>query len=156
MSWSDLKRKYKGVELTEFLIIEYISLGCYRELELKYNVSKPCIESAIKANLEYVRDEKPYLYELYKDKVAWNKKNGAKLVKKRPKKYNTYGIYCKGLKPFKPQMFETLPAQMNYKEFLDLMLKYNTGNRTGDDLIHIAAKYGTRVYRLIKNKKVFI
>ena len=156
MSWSDLKRKYKGVELTEFLIIEYISLGCYRELGEKYNVSKDCVSTVIKANLDQVNAEKPYLYELYKYKVKYNQNNSASMVKKRPKKYNTYGIYCEGLKPFKPQMFETLPAQMNYKEFLDLMLKYNTGNRSGDELIKIAAKYGTRVYRLIKNKKVFI
>jgi len=54
-------------------------------------------------------------------------------------------------------MFEALQVEMNYdKEFLNLMLKYNTGEQTWDELVKIAAKYGTRVYRLIKNKKVFI
>lgn len=154
MNWEEVKSKYNGVEFSEFLMIEYIALGCYRELEIKYDVSKTCIKAAIKANIEHVKEEKPYIYELYKDKVAWNRKNGAK---KRSRKYNTYGIYCEGLKPFEPRMFETLPAQMNYdKEFLNLMLKYNTGERTGDELVKIAAKYGTRVYRLIKDKKVFI
>lgn len=155
--WNAIKSKYIGVELSEFLMIEYISVGCYKELEEKYKVSKTCIKAAIKANLEDVKKDKPYIYELYKDKVKYNKENGAKFAKNRPKKYNTYGIYCDGLKSFEPKMFKTLPAQMNYdKEFLNLMLQYNTGNRTGDDLVNIAKKYGTKVYRVIKNKKVFI
>jgi len=77
--------------------------------------------------------------------------------KKRLEKYNTYGKECDKLKSFDPKMFETLPAEMEYNgEFLKLILKYNTGNKTGDDLVKIAAKHGTRVYNLIKNKKVFI
>lgn len=155
--WNAIKSKYIGVELSEFLMIEYISLGCYKELEEKYKVSKTCIKAAIKANLEDVKKDKPYIYELYKDKVKYNKENGAKFAKNRPKKYKTYGSECEELKPFTPKMFETLPAEMEYnKEFLKLMLGYNTGDRTGDDLVEIAAKYGTRVYNLIKSKKVFI
>jgi len=153
MSWSDLKSKYNGVELSELLLIEYVALNSYKGLEEKYNVSKTSIITAINVNLDHIRAEKPYLYELYKYKTEYNRKNGARLAKKRPKKYNTYGDE---LKPFTAKMFETLPAQMEYKEFLDLMLKYNTGDRTGDQLVKIAAKYGTRVYNLIKNKKVFI
>ena len=157
MNWNELKSKYSGAALSEILIIEYVTLGSYKELGEKYNVSKDCVSTTIKANLEQVKAEKPYLYELYKYKVKYNQNNSAAMVKNRPKKYNTYGIYCEGLKHFEPKMFETLPVEMNYdKEFLNLMLKYNTGDRTGDQLVKIAAKYGTRVYRVIKNKKVFI
>lgn len=157
MNWDDVKSKYSGAALSEFLIIEYVFMGSYQALGEKYNISKDSIAIAIKANLDYVKEEKPYLYEMYKDKIRYNKQNCASMVKKRPKKYNTYGIYCDGLKPFDPKMFETLPAEMEYnKEFLKLILKYNTGNRTGNDLVKIAAKHGTRVYNLIKNKKVFI
>lgn len=157
MSWPDLKTKYNGVELSEFLLIEYVALGCYSELERKYNVSRHCISTAINANIDHVKKEKPYLYEVYKDKIEYNKKNGAMLAKKRPKKSKTHDIECEGLKPFDPKMFEDLPAEMEYnKEFLKLILKYNTGDRTGNDLVKIAAGHGTRVYNLIKNKKVFI
>lgn len=157
MSWSDLKRKYNGVELSEFMIIEYIAVGSYQEVGKKYNVSKDFISTSIKANLQHVKEEKPYLYELYKYKTEYNRKNGAKLAKKRPKKYNTYGSECEELKPLTSKVLQTLPAQMVYKEFLDLMLRYNTGDRTGDDLVKMAAKYGTRVYRLRNNgSKKFI
>jgi len=157
MNWDDIKSKYSGAALSEFLIIEYVFVGSYQALGEKYNISKDSIAIAIKANLDYVKEEKPYLYEMYKDKIKYNKQNCISMVKNRPEKYNTYGIYCEGLKPFEPKMFETLPAEMNYdKEFLNLMLKYNTGDRTGEQLVKIAARYGTKVYRLIKNKKVFI
>lgn len=157
MNWGEFKSKYSGPKLSEVLIIDYLMLGNYVELGKKYNASKDCVSTAIKANLEEVKAEKPYLYELYKYKVKYNKENGARLAKERSKKYNTYAIYCEGLKHFEPKMFETLPAQMDYdKEFLNLMLQYNTGDRTGNDLVKIAAKHGTRVYRVIKNRKVFI
>jgi|GEM_PF-2407478 len=157
MSWPDLKTKYNGVELSEFLLIEYVTLGCYSELERKYNISRHCISTALNANIDYVKKEKPYLYELYKDKTEYNRKNGATLAKKGHKKHKTHSIECDELKPFDPKIFETLPAEMEYnKEFLKLILKYNTGDRTGDDLVKIAAEHGTRVYNLIKNKKVFI
>lgn len=157
MNWDELKNKYSGVELSEFLMIEYVALNSYKELEEKYNVSKTSIITAINANLDHVKLEKPYLYELYKYKTEYNRKNGARRAKNRPKKYKTYGSECEELKPFTAKIFKTLPAQMNYdKEFLNLMLQYNTGNRTGEDLVNIAKKHGTRVYRVIKNKKVFI
>jgi len=79
------------------------------------------------------------------------------MKKKLPNKYDSHGRECEKLKYFDPKIFETLPAEMEYNgEFLKLILKYNTGNKTGDDLVKIAAKHGTRVYNLIKNKKVFI
>jgi len=155
MSWSDLRRKYNGVELSELLLIEYVALNSYKGLEEKYNVSKTSIITTINANLEHIKEEKPYLYELYKYKTEYNRKNGARLVKNRPKKYKRYGD--EELEPFDTKMFEKLPAEMDDKEFIDLMLRYNTGNRSGNDLIKIAAKHGTRVYRKRNNgSKKFI
>ena len=97
--WIEIRNKYKGQELTEFLIIQYVSLGKYSLVAERFNVSVNTMRVHINKYLQDVKYEKPYIYDLYIYKL--NKEDMLDFSGRK----------------FTPQIFETFPSRIKYEDF---------------------------------------
>ena len=132
--WNELTSKYQKADLAERLMIEYFSEGSYVKVAKKYNVTSTCIISNINKYIAVVYEEKPYIVDLYKAKAQENKIKGSM---DEPR-----------LKKFDIRMFETLPVEMEYTKFLDVVRKYDTDMLTGEYLARLAKKNDIKLYNI--------
>lgn len=66
MAWSDLKRKYVGLELAKMLMEEYLKLGSHDKIARKYDINRETITSYFHRNKDEIEKRYPQLYEDYK------------------------------------------------------------------------------------------
>lgn len=128
--WQEITKKYQGRALTEYLMIQYIKIGKYFDLAKKYGVATSVISENIKMYAAEVKYDKPYLYELYKDKI-------------RESKINNYSG-----KKFNPRLFQKLPKEMEYTKLLSILKDYNTNNLTGNDVVNLAKQNSIKLYNI--------
>jgi len=95
----------------------------------------------VKSHLEYIQEHYPEIYKEYSLKIKENNKKGIKNKKSEEsrRKQRDYLLY------FDSTVFEELPKQIEYDDFLSWCVKFNTGELTGVDLINMAKKNGIRV-----------
>lgn len=125
--WKEITTKYQGRALTEYLMMQYIKSGKYSKLGKEYGVAASVISDNIKKYIEDVKYDKPYLYELYEDKIKINNYSG---------------------KRFDPRLFQKLPKEMEYTKLLSILKDYNTKNLTGNDVINLAKQNSIKLYNI--------
>lgn len=125
--WKEITKKYQGRALTEYLMMQYIKSGKYSKLGKEYGVAASVISDNIKKYIEDVKYDKPYLYELYEDKIKINNYSG---------------------KRFDPRLFQKLPKEMEYTKLLSILKDYNTKNLTGNDVINLAKQNIIKLYNI--------
>lgn len=142
--FNELRMKYTPYELSEFLMKEYITLGTYVQLEMKYNVNRPSIKYHINKHIEDVKYEKPYIYELYVYKNKYNKINKSN----KPKKATTELVNERDKKKkLSLEHFKELPRKVSYDNLRDWALEnFNTDKVTGEELIEMAQKQDIKVF----------
>ena len=128
--WQDITKKYQGRALTEYLMMQYIKYGKYSKLGKEYGVAASVISDNIKKYIEEVKYDKPYLYELYEDKI-------------RESKINNYSG-----KIFDLRLFQKLPKEMEYTKLLSILKDYNTKNITGNDVVNLAKQNSIKLYNI--------
>ena len=125
--WKEITKKHQGRALTEYLMMQYIKSGKYSKLGKEYGVAASVISDNIKKYIEDVKYDKPYLYELYEDKIKINNYSG---------------------KRFDPRLFQKLPKEMEYTKLLSILKDYNTKNLTGNDVINLAKQNSIKLYNI--------
>ncbi|MEG0133085.1 MAG: hypothetical protein RR851_10260 [Clostridium sp.] len=147
--WKELRELYKGVELSKYLMEQYILIGSSRQLESIYGVKKAHIMLTIRNNMDKLKEIEPKLCEMFETKISYNKKNGNLFSSE----INQTKDYLGGLPRFEPKLLDSLPKKIEYPKFRDFALKFDTGFRTGDQLIKLANERGIQVYDLIEGKE---
>lgn len=143
--WKEIREKYQDARLAEFLMIQYVKLGGYKQMEKEFNAKKANFIEVIRVYKQEIYEDKPYLVNLFQDKVRYNKYEKPKDTRQNesPNFFNEY-------------MFERYPSKIEYSLFIDLMCKLNTQHRTVNELIRLADKHGTKVFKIIKGKEKII
>ncbi len=143
--WKEVKKKYKGVELSRFVMNEACELGGLKSLEIKYNVLTNSFSKIIHKYREEMEYKYPSEVERYMKTVG---KPGPR--KGSENKDNTR-------KMFKAKYLEILEPEVSEFKFLDYITKFNTGELSSMQLMQIAKEKGIRVYELKDDgKKKFI
>ncbi|GAA0122684.1 MAG: hypothetical protein KID00_07480 [Clostridium argentinense] len=137
----ELSKNYK--EIAVIIAKDYVIYGSYYKLSLIYKTSKANLHRLVKSHLTYIKDYYPEVYKEYSLKIKENNKRGIKI--KNKKSEETRRNTREYLVCFDSKIFEELPKQIEYDEFLSWCIKFNTGNLTGVDLVSIAAKNGIEV-----------
>lgn len=155
--FEELKRKYPGVKLAEFLITQYCKDGNFYSVGEKYGVSHVCIRTSILRHKQEIIYEKPYIWSMYEYTLAWNKRNTHAASKKSKVKLGiesaekikeTYPIAIDIRKSFTENVLNGFPLEMEYTKLLGKLSLYNTDKFTGNDIIEMAAKKGIKLYEL--------
>lgn len=135
----ELSKNYK--EIAAIIAKDYVIYGSYYKLSLIYGTGKANLYRLVKSHLEYIQDHYPEIYKEYSLKIKENNKKGIKNKKSEEskRKQRDYLLY------FDSKVFEELPKQIEYDDFLSWCVKFNTGELTGVDLINMAEKNGIRV-----------
>ncbi|WP_454055582.1 hypothetical protein [Clostridium sp. Marseille-Q7071] len=137
----ELSKNYK--EIAAIIAKDYVIYGSYYKLSLIYGTGKANLCRLVKDHSEYIQEKYPEIYKEYSLKIEKNNKKRIKTMNKKslesrrnPREY----LLC-----FDNKVFEELPKQIEYDDFLSWCVKFNTGDLTGVDLISIAAKNGIKV-----------
>lgn len=150
--FNEVRMKYQDYALTEFLMMQYIKIGTFKAMEDKYFVTKTTIKLHIEKYIDEVKFEKPYLYDLYKYKTDYNKKN--------PKKTDEWMKQKKEQEQkekLQEKHFKKLPGKIEYGQLRDWAdANYNTGNLTGEEIVEMALEQGVKVYEKYKGKERFL
>jgi len=135
----ELSKNYK--EIAAIIAKDYVIYGSYYKLSLIYGTGKANLYRLVKSHLEYIQEHYPEIYKEYSLKIKENNKKGIKNKKSEEsrRKQRDYLLY------FDSKVFEELPKQIEYDDFLSWCVKFNTGELTGVDLINMAEKNGIRV-----------
>lgn len=144
--WKEIKEKYEGAQLAEFLMIQYVKLGGYVEMEKAFKAKKANFREIVSKYRDEIYNDKPYLVDLFDDRVRYNRYE-------KPKEVNEVND---NRKKFNKNMFETLPCKLEYTSFIDLMCEYNTQEKSVYELIRIAGEYGTKVFEIVKGREKII
>ncbi|HAG43786.1 MAG TPA: hypothetical protein DCL31_11215 [Clostridium sp.] len=135
----ELSKNYK--EIAAIIAKDYVIYGSYYKLSLIYGTGKANLYRLVKSHLEYIQERYPEIYKEYSLKIKENNKKGIKNKKSEEsrRKQRDYLLY------FDSKVFEELPKQIEYDDFLSWCVKFNTGELTGVDLNNMAEKNGIRV-----------
>lgn len=146
-----IRIKYTPYELSEFLMKEYITLGSYVQLEMKYKTTKTNIKNHIDKHIDDVNLEKPYIVDLFKHKAKQNKLGKPKrcVVKKKAEVYEKEKLNS--------NHFKQLPKVVEYRKLIDWVDKnYNTGDMTGVEIIKIAQEQRVKVFEKYKGRPRYL
>ncbi|GAA0774498.1 hypothetical protein GCM10008908_24430 [Clostridium subterminale] len=67
ITWKELKKKYKKIELAKFLAEEYIEYGTYEAIARKYGTEHANVSSAINYHAEKLKVAYPQTYKEFKE-----------------------------------------------------------------------------------------
>ncbi|MEG2918855.1 MAG: hypothetical protein RR851_13080 [Clostridium sp.] len=150
----EVRSTYKGVELSKFLMEEYVHLGGVKALEDKYCVSKVSIYGAIRKHIDEIMGNDNELYESYMNTMDKSVKRArASGVEKCRQTMIEIRANEEYQERFTSKELEKLPSKIHYNDLVDFTLKYSTGDLTGNDFIRMAAQKGIQVFDIIKGKE---
>lgn len=137
----ELSKDYK--EIAAIIAKDYVIYGNYYKLSLIYGTCKANLCRLVKDHSEYIQENYPEIYKEYSLRIEKNNKKRIKIMNKKreesrrkPREY----LLC-----FDNKAFKELPKQIEYDDFLNWCVKFNTGDLSGVDLISIAARNGVKV-----------
>ncbi|WP_346961604.1 hypothetical protein [Clostridium sp.] len=67
ITWKELRKKYKKIELAKFLAEEYIKYGTYEAIAKKYGTEHANVSSAINYHAEKLKAAYPKIYKEFKE-----------------------------------------------------------------------------------------
>lgn len=133
--WKNMLKSMDEMDICIRIINDYLNVNYFSELEDKYGVKGGSLSSYVKSREKLIKSQYPKIYNLYIDKKKQNKNN---LV----------GVIHKGYsreEKITEQDMDKLPREINYNEFLNFLVKFNTGTLTGKQLVKIANSRGITV-----------
>ncbi|MEG1256643.1 hypothetical protein [Clostridium sp.] len=147
--WEHIKNTYEGMELSKYLMEQYILVGNAMALEGIYGVKKAHILLTIRKYSKELAEAEPHLTKMFEDKVEYNRIYGNRIAAEK-------NSGERGLTTFKPEFLDKLPRKIECRKFIDYVLEFNTGFSTGERLVKLANQRGIQVYDIIKGKEKII
>lgn len=141
--FKQLKLKYPGVELAKLLIVQYCKFGYYEPIEEMYKVSRVTIRNYIYKYEKEVKEDVPYMWDMYNYTLQWNKENPGCASKKY--KEETQANEDKRVK-FTEDLLNDLPKELEYTNLIGKFNLVNTEDLTGNDILNMALRRGIKVY----------
>ncbi len=133
--WKDMLTSMDEIDICIKIINDYLSVNYFNDLEKKYETKGGSLSSYVKSREKIVKSQYPEIYRLY-------------IAKKENNKNNLIGVKHKGYsrdEKITEEDMDKLPKEINYNEFLNFLIKFNTGTLTGKQLVKIANSRGITV-----------
>ncbi len=127
MTWKSMQSHLNGLQITKKIMEDYLIYGNYEKLGKAYDTSKLNLKEHMIKWRNLGKKAYPKLYAAFESRVEQN------INKSNADEY------------IESSMFQDIPKQIKYCEFIDKMCQIDTKAATINQLLEIAAKNGIKV-----------